>query len=98
MPLVALGRDQPLQLGEALEALALQPLGHVVREVERLRPLLRRVRERADAVELHLLEEREQRLVRNCLDEAGAEERNGRPAGHDRGVIRHHDLTSVRRH
>jgi hypothetical protein len=58
--LVPLGRDRALHLEQPLQPLALHHVGHVVRQVVRARPLLRAVRERADAVEAHLLHEVEE--------------------------------------
>src|SRR5690348_731303 len=60
MALVPLGRDRALQLGESLEPLELERLRHIVRELGGTRPFLRRVAERADALEARLFEEVEQ--------------------------------------
>ena len=56
MPLIPLGRDRALQLGEALESVALHGHRDVVLEQRAARAFLRRIRERADALEANFFE------------------------------------------
>jgi hypothetical protein len=58
--LVALRGDQALKLVQPLEPLELQGLRNVVVHLRGARPFLRRIRERADPIELDLLEELEE--------------------------------------